>query len=127
MRSVLIGRTYIGVNMKSIPLICAALLLAALSAGASAAGIADHHKSHGLDCAVCHGPDKANLKEPATADCTGCHAVDALVAKTKDVKPTNPHMSPHYRSELDCTNCHMGHMESENFCNQCHQFNFKLP
>ena len=60
------------------------------AAGASVAGIADHHKSLGLDCAVCHGPDKANLKEPTTADCTACHAVDALVAKTKDVKPTNP-------------------------------------
>ena len=117
--------------MKTVQALLAALALTALLSGTASAADpkvgADRHVAMGLQCETCHGPDKANLKEPATADCTGCHAVDALVAKTKDVKPTNPHMSPHYRSELDCTNCHMGHMESENFCNQCHQFNFKLP
>ena len=46
--------------------------------------------------------------------------------KTAKVKPTNPHVSPHYGKDLECTNCHMGHMEPENFCNQCHQFDFKV-
>lgn len=26
-----------------------------------------------------------------------------------------------------CTSCHMGHAESENFYNQCHQFDYKVP
>ena len=76
---------------------------------------------------VCHGPDKANPQEPTTATCTACHNVKALVAKTKNVKPVNPHVSPHYQDSLDCTNCHLGHQPSENFCNQCHQFDFKVP
>ena len=44
-----------------------------------------------------------------------------------DVKPTNPHVSPHYQDQLDCTNCHYMHGETENFCDQCHQFGFKVP
>ena len=59
--------------------------------------------------------------------CTGCHQIEALVEKTKNVKPTNPHVSPHYGNTLECVNCHMMHGESTNFCDQCHQFNFKMP
>ena len=62
----------------------------------------------GLTCETCHGPDKANPATNPTIDtCTQCHDAKALVEKTKDVKPANPHMSPHYRDELECTNCHM--------------------
>ncbi|WP_418869780.1 cytochrome c3 family protein, partial [Sutterella wadsworthensis] len=39
----------------------------------------------------------------------------------------NPHVSPHYGKTLECTNCHLMHQESENYCNQCHEFNFKVP
>lgn len=92
---------------------------------AASAGVADHHTKMGLDCKSCHGPDGKG--EVTTQTCTGCHQVDALVASTKDVKPTNPHVSPHYGNELDCASCHMGHGDSENFCNQCHQFDFKVP
>ena len=76
---------------------------------------------------VCHGPDKANPQEPTIDTCKQCHDVKALVEKTKDVKPANPHMSPHYRDELECTNCHIMHGETENFCDQCHQFGYKVP
>ncbi len=107
-------------------LIAVLACLAAVTA-AQAAALADKHIAKGLQCAVCHGPDQKNLQEPTTETCTACHNVKALVAKTKNVKPANPHFSPHYQDQLDCTNCHMGHQESENFCNQCHQFNFKVP
>ena len=50
-----------------------------------------------------------------------------LVAKTKNVKPQNPHVSPHYQDQLECTNCHHMHEESENFCGQCYDFKFKVP
>ena len=56
----------------------------------------------------------------------GCHNTKQLVEKTKDVKPTNPHMSPHYQDTLECTNCHLQHDTPEDFCEQCHKFNFKV-
>lgn len=89
--------------------------------------LADRHTAKGISCTMCHGPDQKNLQEPTTQTCTTCHNVKALVEKTKEVKPTNPHVSPHYADELDCNSCHLGHMQSENFCNQCHQFNFNVP
>lgn len=98
--------------------------VAGLAAGVM---LADRHVQKGMQCVVCHGPDMAK-PEPVSMDtCTNCHPVKALVSKTASVKPTNPHTSPHYADELECSNCHMGHSAPENFCNQCHQFNFVVP
>lgn len=88
---------------------------------------ADRHQALGLTCEVCHGPDKANPKEVTIETCTQCHNTKDLVEKTKNVKGANPHTSPHYQDQLDCTNCHMQHEESVDFCAQCHQFGFKVP
>ena len=33
----------------------------------------------------------------------------------------------HYQDKLECTNCHLGHEKSENFCAQCHDFKFNVP
>lgn len=76
---------------------------------------------------ACHGSDAANPKMPTIETCTQCHDLKKLVAKTESVKPTNPHVSPHYQDQLDCTNCHLQHGPTENYCDQCHQFNFKVP
>ena len=110
----------------------AALMMTALMAAGTASAAdgkfgADRHAAMGLSCETCHGPDKANPQEPTIDTCKQCHDVKALVEKTKDVKPTNPHVSPHYQDQLDCTNCHYMHGETENFCDQCHQFGFKVP
>ena len=110
----------------------AALMMTALLAAGSASAAdqkfgADRHVAMGLTCETCHGPDKANRQEPTIDTCKQCHDVKALAEKTKGVKPANPHMSPHYRDELECTNCHLMHGETENFCDQCHQFGFKVP
>ena len=110
----------------------AALMMTALMAAGTASAAdgkfgADRHVGMGLSCETCHGPDKANPQEPTIDTCKQCHDVKALVEKTKDVKPANPHMSPHYRDELECTNCHIMHGETENFCDQCHQFGYKVP
>ncbi len=104
-----------------------ALLAASMSASAADKFLADRHTAKGLNCQMCHGPDQKNPQTPTIDTCTACHPKDALVAKTARVKPSNPHKSPHYGADLDCTNCHLGHMESENFCDQCHQFGFKVP
>jgi hypothetical protein len=81
----------------------------------------------GLDCTKCHG--KTKKPEAATMEqCVACHGPAAKLAeKTQTVKPKNPHTSPHYGTELDCNLCHHQHAKSENYCNQCHQFDFKVP
>ena len=112
---------------RTLPALCLAAALA--FAGTSSAGekLAEQHIAKGLQCQTCHGPDMKNPQMPEMATCTGCHNVDQLVEKTKNVKPVNPHVSPHYGKTLECTNCHLMHQESENYCNQCHEFNFKVP
>ena len=60
--------------------------------------------------------------------CVSCHGpTEGLAQKTKEIKPTNPHTSPHYGTELDCNLCHHQHTRSEDFCGQCHSFKFKTP
>ena len=85
------------------------------------------HLLSGITCVKCHG--KAKKQEAVDMKtCVACHgSPDALAAKTADVKPTNPHTSPHYGTTLDCNLCHHQHAKSENYCSQCHQFNFKVP
>ena len=106
---------------------CAAIVAAGSAQAADAKFGADRHVAKGLTCETCHGPDKANPVEPTIETCSQCHNIKQLVEKTKNVKPSNPHMSPHYQDQLDCINCHIQHGETENFCDQCHQFGFKVP
>lgn len=83
------------------------------------------HSLAGKGCASCHGEGKPAAV--TTATCTSCHATDKLVAKTAGMKPKNPHTSPHYGPDLDCDNCHVQHGKSVNFCNDCHEFAFRVP
>lgn len=115
--------------MKRIAALAAiAALGLTLSMGAFSAEkfLADRHVAAGVKCESCHGPDKKNPAEPTIQTCETCHPTKALVEKTKDVKPRNPHTSPHYQDKLECTNCHHGHEASENFCAQCHSFKFNV-
>lgn len=106
-------------------LLILAMALAALPFAADAKGFADFHtETLKLPCTTCH---KTPDTMPTTETCTGCHPTDKLVEMTKNVKPTNPHTSPHYGAKLDCVNCHVGHEPSENYCAQCHNFDFKVP
>lgn len=84
------------------------------------------HNLAGVTCEKCHG--KAEKQEaPEMKQCLTCHNPEKLVEKTAKIKPENPHTSPHYGSSLDCNLCHLQHGKSENYCNQCHQFNFVVP
>ena len=74
-------------------------LMAVSQASAADKFLADRHVAKGVSCEMCHGK----------------------------VKPHNPHTSPHYQDKLECTNCHLGHEKSENFCAQCHDFKFNVP
>ncbi len=115
--------------MKKLFIAAAAAALMSTFAAPGFAGekLADQHVLLGMKCESCHGPDMKNPQEPATEVCTGCHNTESLVEKTKGIKPANPHVSPHYGKELDCANCHFMHQQSEDFCGQCHEFNFKVP
>ncbi|MDD4240289.1 MAG: cytochrome c3 family protein [Smithellaceae bacterium] len=85
------------------------------------------HMLSGVNCAACHGKTKQPEEVPMEK-CVACHGSTAKLAeKTKDVKPTNPHTSPHYGTELDCNLCHKQHAKSENYCAQCHKFDYKVP
>ena len=83
----------------------AALMMTALMAAGTASAAdgkfgADRHAAMGLTCETCHGPDKANPATPDIKTCTQCHNTKDLVEKTKDVKPTNPHVSRTIRTSL---------------------------
>jgi hypothetical protein len=84
------------------------------------------HALAGEGCASCHGAT-GKPAAVATERCLSCHALDKLVARTAQVKPKNPHTSPHYGKELDCDNCHVQHGRSVNFCNDCHEYAFRVP
>jgi hypothetical protein len=86
-----------------------------------------HHQLADVNCVKCHG--KTEMPEALSMEqCVACHGSTVKLAEmTKDVKPKNPHASPHYGTDLDCNLCHHQHAKSENYCNQCHKFDFKTP
>ena len=85
------------------------------------------HQLSGVNCVSCHGKAK-KPQALGMEKCVACHGSTAKLAeKTAKVKPENPHTSPHYGTELDCNLCHRQHAKSENYCNQCHNFNFRVP
>jgi len=84
------------------------------------------HQLAGVTCVRCHG----NTKKPQAVSmdkCVSCHDPAKLTDKTANVKPENPHNSPHWGPNMDCTVCHHQHAKSESYCNYCHMFDFKVP
>ena len=82
------------------------------------------HQMKGVTCAQCHGAGKPQPVEKEK--CQSCHDLKGLTEKTANLKPQNPHHSPHGYQE-DCNLCHHQHGKSENFCVSCHAFDFKVP
>ena len=87
---------------------------------------ADRHVKKGIQCEMCHGAKK-EIDYPSIDQCVKCHDPQVVADKTKNVKPRNPHVSPHYGNKLDCALCHIQHAQPENYCDQCHKFGFKVP
>lgn len=84
------------------------------------------HQLSGIGCADCHeNPEAAGPL--STGECLVCHGNAATVAKMTEKQNPNPHNSIHYGLYLNCDLCHYVHMKSENFCNQCHGFDFIVP
>lgn len=84
------------------------------------------HQLSGIDCVKCHGKAK-KIESVNVKQCLTCHDANKMAEKTAKVKPENPHTSPHYGTALDCNVCHHQHEKSENFCSQCHKFDFLVP
>ncbi|MDI6797582.1 MAG: cytochrome c3 family protein, partial [Desulfatibacillaceae bacterium] len=83
------------------------------------------HLLAGISCGDCHeDPDSPMFVEKET--CMACHARQDILQATKETKPVNPHDS-HYGPDLGCDLCHLVHRPSENFCNQCHEYDFVIP
>ena len=72
-----------------------------------------------------HG-ERNEITAPDINQCSKCHAPDEIEKKTQGIKPQNPHVSPHYGNKLECTLCHLQHAAPENYCAQCHSFDFKV-
>lgn len=83
------------------------------------------HIGKGMVCTACHqeNPPATAVK---TKTCLTCHGpYDKLADKTEGKAAQNPHAS--HNGELDCDSCHHVHKVSDNYCAQCHQFEFKVP
>ncbi len=89
----------------------------------------DHaHQLSNVSCADCHG--EADPPKPVeTAVCLKCHDIEEIAKRTTGGEhDPNPHNSPHYGTTgLDCELCHHQHAKSEDFCAQCHTFDFVVP
>lgn len=85
------------------------------------------HQWSAVTCADCHG----NVAKPAPVEaekCLSCHGSgEKVAARTAKMKPQNPHYSAHYNADLDCNLCHHQHQKSENYCAECHRWDFKVP
>jgi fumarate reductase flavoprotein subunit len=86
--------------------------------------LVDKHKNRGTDCSGCHRESPVKQDVPM-AVCLGCHGdYRKVAAKTNKLDP-NPHDS--HLGEVDCAKCHHAHKPSVNACNECHQFDMKVP
>ncbi|WP_376711935.1 cytochrome c3 family protein [Shewanella profunda] len=82
-----------------------------------------HHKEAGLKCNSCHINKPFDSVE--MEQCLTCHKLPEK--KTDYHGAPDKHDSPHYGITLECENCHREHSESEDYCANCHDFNFKVP
>ena len=113
--------------MKKTPILAALVAaLFAVSSACAAENLADRHAKLGFKCETCHA-GQATPSEPPMEACTGCHQIEALLEKTKNVKPTNPHVSPHYGNTLEGVNCHIIFDDTTNFDIYTLHLHFTLP
>jgi fumarate reductase flavoprotein subunit len=109
------------------PLAAGGTAASAATAPAAASQVGALYQLHvvaGLNCAACH-KETPPATPVSTATCLTCHgSYDALAKKTENVAP-NPHAS--HQGDLPCESCHHIRKASVDFCDQCHQWGFKVP
>lgn len=110
--------------MKRVTAVVWLALIVLLGTSAALAEVPQKDLLHGLACDSCHGTEVPKKLEGNGA-CLSCHvSYSEVAARTAKVEP-NPHVG--HLGELDCTACHKPHGESELVCNQCHEFDIKMP
>jgi len=87
--------------------------------------LAHRHALAGTTCADCHGQGKP-AGRPQPSVCTGCHGMDALIAKTAQAKDQNPHQDQHGYA-ANCNLCHHAHKPGKNYCLTCHAYPWEVP
>ncbi len=105
------------------------------------------HAQEGLTCLDCHEQTELEEVHVGAAPgakvrplkvksefCFGCHvenehtSYDQVIELTADLEEevgANPHDS-HY-GQIECRTCHKNHRESEDYCSECHQFEWQVP
>jgi Cytochrome c3 len=107
-------------------LLVALLPLAAVAAEPATGMGAERHKASGVSCVACHGAARKPTLVEADK-CLSCHGSAAmLVQKTSAVKPENPHASPHWGTQIECSVCHRQHEKTVDWCAHCHNYGFKV-
>ena len=98
--------------------ICLAVLcLAAPSGAAPQKALRDAHVD--LACADCHTGQK-NPKQAGAVSCAKCHDAPEVAKRTASRGKKNPHISPHWGTEVPCWVGHKEHAEDQNYCLICH-------
>jgi fumarate reductase flavoprotein subunit len=90
------------------------------------------HLAAELKCKDCHGTDVPDRRAPASR-CKECHEGEIEIAskqlplrgKTGKIVEVNVHAS--HQGELRCTLCHRVHSPSVLYCNDCHEYDVKVP
>ena len=113
--------------MSGVKIFSAAVMTAMLfSMTAQAADfLADRHQALGSTCESCHGK-AAPTPEVSIETCLKCH--EGSYAKLSEKIDTGdiPFHASHV-GEAKCTECHQGHKSPMLLCNQCHEFEVKVP
>ena len=69
-------------------------------------------------CADCHTGQK--IQTGGAVSCAKCHDVPEVAKQTASRGKKNPHISPHWGTEVPCWVCHKEHAEDQNYCLICH-------
>ncbi len=91
--------------------------------------LADMHQGKQVSCDGCHGTVADNVvndnEQPVNDNCIKCHGGLEEVVK-KDTGHIKPHKS--HLGDINCTVCHHGHVASQIYCLNCHDFQgLKIP
>jgi len=81
------------------------------------------HTLAGNDCETCHMENPAEA--PTMEDCFACH--EDYAESENYLNPTLPKVHDSHMGDLACDLCHKIHGKSENFCAQCHDWNYIVP
>ena len=109
--------------MKSAPMLAVwmlALMFLMLAVSAEAAPKKPLREAHAeLVCADCHAGQK-QPKQPGAMSCAKCHDPAETAQRTAALGKKNPHVSPHWGTDVPCWVCHKEHATDQNACLLCH-------